>query len=54
LPAEKRIVQLVVARMSPDVRAQWLGELSRMTVEQAVALLRSMIPQAQSPKARDS
>ena len=54
LPAEKRIVQLVVARMSPDVRAQWLGELSRLTVEQAVALVRSMIPQAQSPKERDS
>jgi hypothetical protein len=54
LPEEKRIAQLVVARMTPEVRAQWLGELSVLTVEQAVALVRSMIPRAQPRKESDS
>lgn len=44
---EKRIAQVVVARMTPDLRAAWLGELSVMTVDQAVALVRSMIPRDQ-------
>ena len=51
---EKRIAQVVVARMAPELRAQWLGELSAMTVEQAVGLVRSMIPRDQRRRESDS
>lgn len=54
LPDEKRIVQLVVARMTPEVRVQWLEELSGVTVEEAVALVRSLIPRVQRKKESDS
>ena len=54
LPDEKRIVQLVVARMTPEVRTQWLDELSGMTVDEAVALVRSLIPRVQRKKENDS
>lgn len=43
-PEEKRIVQIVIQRMGPDTRAEWLRELSALTVEDAVALVRSLIP----------
>ena len=53
-PAEKRIAQLVVARMTPEVRARWLDELSLLTVDQAVDLVRSMIPRGERRKEGDS
>jgi len=53
-PDEKRIAQLVVARMTPEVRAGWLDELSVLTVDQAVELVRSMIPRGQHRKEGDS
>jgi hypothetical protein len=54
LPDEKRIVQLVVARMTPEVRTQWLDELSGLTVDEAVALVRSLIPRIQRKKESES
>jgi hypothetical protein len=30
--------------MTPEVRAEWLADLAAMTVDQAVELVRSMIP----------
>ncbi len=43
-PDEKRVSQLVVRRMTPQIRADWLAEVSGLTVDQAVELVRSMIP----------
>ena len=53
-PEEKRVAQLVVTRMQPEVRAQWIAELSGMTVKQAVELVRSMIPTVRGGKESDS
>lgn len=41
---EKRIVQVVIQRMGPETRGEWLAELSAMSVGDAVALVRSLIP----------
>jgi len=43
-PKEAAIAELVVTRMSPEMRAQWLAELSVLTVDQAADVVRSMIP----------
>jgi hypothetical protein len=43
-PAERTIARTVVHRMTNEQRAHWLGELSALTVEKAVELVRSMIP----------
>ena len=53
-PEEKRVAQLVVTRMQPELRAQWIAELSGMTVKQAVELVRSMIPTLRGGKESDS
>jgi hypothetical protein len=53
-PDEKRVAQLVMTRMTPDVRAQWLAELSAMTVDQAVELVRSMMPKLRTRTEGDS
>jgi hypothetical protein len=45
-PREATIVDTVVVRMAPEDRAQWLAELSVLSVDQATDLLRSMIPKA--------
>ena len=47
LPLESSITDTVLVRMTPEMRAQsGLAELSRLSVEQAVELVRSMIPKA--------
>jgi hypothetical protein len=43
-PDERKVARAVVQKMTADQRAHWLGELSLLTVENAVALVRSMIP----------
>lgn len=43
-PREAGIAEAVVTRMTPDLRAQWLAELSALSVDQAVEIVRSMIP----------
>jgi hypothetical protein len=44
LPREAAITETVIGRMPPEVRAQWLAELSALGVGQAVEAVRSMIP----------
>ena len=41
--SERTIARAAVHRMPPDQRAHWLAELSRLTVDQAVELVRSTI-----------
>ena len=53
MPREAAIADAVVLRMSPEMRAQWLGELSAMSVDQAVEIVRSMIPKPQPPPTKD-
>jgi len=43
-PREAAIAKTVALRMTPEMRAQWLAELSMLSVDQAVELVRSMIP----------
>ncbi|KAB2882578.1 MAG: hypothetical protein F9K40_23405 [Kofleriaceae bacterium] len=43
-PDERAVAKAVVKRMSNEQRAHWLAELSPLTVDQAVELVRSMIP----------
>jgi hypothetical protein len=40
--------------MPPEMRAAWLAELSGLPVEQAVELVRSMIPALRSRKESES
>jgi hypothetical protein len=47
---EKRIVELVVGRMTPADRSEWLAELSRMAVDDAAALVRSLIARLRTTK----
>jgi hypothetical protein len=42
-PDEKKIAELAVRHMAPEVRNDWLGELGAMTVPDAVTLVRSLI-----------
>ena len=43
-PREAAIAESVVVRMSPEMRAQWLAELSALSVDQAADIVRSMVP----------
>jgi len=43
-PRERTIARTVIKRMTDEQRVDWLRELSALTVDQAVALVRSMIP----------
>lgn len=43
-PSERTIARAVVHRMNAEQRAHWLGQLSALSVEKAVELVRSMIP----------
>ncbi len=47
---EKHIVELVVGRMTPADRSEWLTELSRMAVDDAAALVRSLIARLRTTK----
>jgi len=55
-PREAAIAETVITRMAPEVRAQWLAELSAISVDQAVDFVRSMIPKAppKPPAARNA
>ena len=46
VPEEAALAKTVVLHMTPEMRAQWLAELSRLSVEQAVDLARSMLAKA--------
>jgi hypothetical protein len=43
-PREAAIAETVITRMDPEMRAQWIAELSVISVDQAVDFVRSMIP----------
>jgi hypothetical protein len=43
-PQEVRVVQAAALRMTPPVRAEWLAELAARSVDDAVTLVRSMLP----------
>jgi hypothetical protein len=53
-PRELAIVKTVILRMSAEMRARWLAELSVLTVDQAVDFVRYMIPKVtpKTPPAR--
>jgi hypothetical protein len=51
-PLEATIAQAAVVRMTPEMRAQWLAELSALSVEAAVEVVRSMIPKSPPKPAR--
>jgi len=51
-PREASIASTVVVRMAPELRAQWLAQLSALSVEQAAEVVRSMIPKPASKQAR--
>jgi hypothetical protein len=53
-PNEKKIAELAVRRMTPEVRNQWLAELSDMTVSEAVTLVRSLIAEGRPQKGGES
>jgi hypothetical protein len=46
-PNEQAIAQQVIARMSHDVRARWLVDLSAQSVDQAVRKIRDTIASLQ-------
>ena len=50
-PKEVTIAENVLTRMSPDVLAGWLAELSERSLDDAVHLIRSMIAQLRPPRA---
>lgn len=43
-PQEQRVVMSAIPRMEPEARAHWLAELCALPVEDAAALVRSMMP----------
>ncbi len=43
-PNERKVARAVVQRMNDEQRAHWLAELSALSVEKSVELVRSMIP----------
>jgi hypothetical protein len=43
-PQEVRVIQAAALRMTPQVRAEWLAELATRSVDDAIALVRSMLP----------
>jgi hypothetical protein len=47
---ERRIAELVVRRMPPEVRDQWIAELSMLAVNEAVDLVRSLVPKLRARK----
>jgi hypothetical protein len=51
-PREVAITDIAVARMTPEMRAQWLAELAVLGVDHAADVVRSIIPEA-PPKAPD-
>jgi hypothetical protein len=53
-PDERKVARAVVQRMTGDQRAHWLDELSVLTVEQAVELVRSMMPPLRTRKDSES
>jgi hypothetical protein len=50
-PREAAVVEAVVLRMTPEMRAQWLAELTLLSLEEAAEVLRSQIPKT-PPKPR--
>jgi len=51
LPKEAAVAENAITRMSPDVLARWLAELSALSVDDAVRTIRSMISQLRPPRA---
>lgn len=49
-PREQQLVQRVATKMTAEVRAEWLANLSARTPEEAVALVRSLIAESLEPQ----
>lgn len=47
---ERAIAENAISRMPPSVLADWLAELSRMTIDQATQMLRQMIAKLRAPR----
>lgn len=43
-PREAAIVEAVVIRMTPEMRARWLAELTMLSLDEAAEVVRSQIP----------
>ena len=52
-PKERAIAENAIMRMDADVLAQYLAELSTLSVDEAVALIRSMIAKLRPPGSRE-
>lgn len=50
-PREAAIVEAVVLRMTPEMRARWLAELTVLSLEEAAEVVRAQIPKP-PPKPR--
>ncbi len=50
---ERAIAENAITRMTPDVLAQWLAELSAMSVDDAIGAIRAMIARLRSPRSPD-
>jgi hypothetical protein len=48
---ERAIAENAISRMTPDVLADWLAELSALTVDEATQMLRQMIARIRAPRA---
>jgi hypothetical protein len=48
-PHEKRFVESMAARMTPDQRAEWVQQVCAMSTAEAVALVRALIAQQGAP-----
>jgi hypothetical protein len=49
-PREQSIADLVRERMAPAQQEQWLAELSAMSIDEALRVVRSMIPKPASKR----
>jgi hypothetical protein len=52
-PREAAVAKLAVKRMTPAMRAQWLADLSRLGVEDAVTVVRHVLREAESRPPRE-
>ncbi len=51
-PTERTLSARVIARMAPDIQAQWLGALATKSIEDAATEIRAVLAQLQNSKQR--
>ncbi|MDQ3366041.1 MAG: hypothetical protein M3680_11505 [Myxococcota bacterium] len=51
-PTERTLSERVIARMAPDIQAQWLGALATKSIEDAATEIRAVLAQLQNSKQR--